>query len=99
MKTTYTLPAIDTEDTKMYPDGVGELAESKFISSIFQMTYYNRPEIGTRFLVDPYRKRLYYQHYPAPKFLEIFTHEGEFMPSVLPNGQIKDAAHFSQTSF
>ncbi|MBL7780917.1 MAG: hypothetical protein JNM22_06845 [Saprospiraceae bacterium] len=98
-KRTTILPAINPNDKQKYPNGIGELAESKFISPFFQLTYYNGPEIGTRFLIDPYKKVLYFRHYPAPTFSEVFTNEGRFRPSISPDGQIKDIDEFLQTSF
>jgi hypothetical protein len=86
-------------DKEKFPDGIGELRHAKFDDSTFQLVFYNGPDIGTRIMIDPYHRTIYYRHYPSPTFQEVYKSYNRIVPATTPDGRIINPEQYLRISF
>jgi len=69
-----------------------------FDAALFQIVYYNGTE-GMRFMIDPYKRLLYYRYYPRPTLIDIYRGPYDITLPTLPDGTIKEVSQYEITSF
>ncbi len=84
-------------DINKYP-GNRSVQSIIFDDSLFQIIYYNGTE-GMRFMLDPYKRLLYYRFYPRPTLVEIYRQNDDITLPTLPDGTIQDVSQYEITSF
>ncbi len=86
------------EEESKYADDIGHIDHTVFSDSLFQIIYYDGTE-GLRFMIDPYKRLLYYRYYPRPTLLEIYRGIQDVTMPTLPDGSIKDISQYEIKSF
>jgi hypothetical protein len=90
-------PALDGNDAEKFPHGVGSMSITIFRDSLFQI-FYDNADSGVRFLINPYRRFLYYMSAKGLEF-DFYKDDGRLLSPLLPTGQLKDREKYRIVSY